>query len=194
MGWKGGGNLQELVNPGGPGRGWEACPGSDSDWLARGAGQGCSVRVGRTPGREAPWASVFPLQLLEVAGVEPWPRQVPEDLSVLGLPQHQCAHARRDTVQVRRRGLRDRRHGRSQSLHPRAPGPLLALCPCDAYGLAGPSSCPAPFRVLLPNSRHHLLQEAFLPLSFPHSQPGPLCMHSSLSHPRPSRVEVLPGC
>lgn len=50
-------------------------------------------------------SSVFPLQLLEVAGVEPWPRQVPEDLGILGLPQHQCPHASSDPVQIWRGGL-----------------------------------------------------------------------------------------
>lgn len=49
--------------------------------------------------------SVFPLQLLEVAGVESRPRQVPEDLGVFGLPQHQCPHTSGDPVQVGRGGL-----------------------------------------------------------------------------------------
>lgn len=105
-GQKGGGDPQ------GPGTGqswgqgpWEAGHSSDSDWQVPEAGRGCSVGWGgRRAGKLPPWASVFPLQLLEVTGVEPWPRQVPEDLSVLRLPQHQRAHARRDTVQVRRGG------------------------------------------------------------------------------------------
>lgn len=100
--------------------------------------------MGRTrPGTLPPWASIFPLQLLEVAGVKPRPWQVPEDLGVLGLSQHQRAHARRDAVQVGRRGLRGRRRGevsagRALPLHPHAvqgctlaPSPLLAR-PCPA--------------------------------------------------------------
>lgn len=49
--------------------------------------------------------SVFPLQLLEIAGVESRPRQVPEDLGVFGLPQHQCPHTSGNPVQVGRGGL-----------------------------------------------------------------------------------------
>lgn len=41
---------------------------------------------------------IFPLQLLEVAGVEPRPRKVPKNLGVLSLPQHQRAHAGRYSV------------------------------------------------------------------------------------------------
>lgn len=99
-------------------------------------------RGGRWAWKRSPWASVFPLQLLEVAGVEPRPRQVPEDLGVLGLPQHQRAHARRDAVQVRRRGLRDRGGVSAR----RGPAPALF-----AYCQEGPLPYLAPCRILLTN-------------------------------------------
>lgn len=66
---------------------------------AAGAPPGSVLLLGGAAG-----GSVFPLQLLEVASVEPRPREVPEDLGVLGLPQHQRAHASRDAVQVGRGG------------------------------------------------------------------------------------------
>lgn len=60
-------------------------------------------------------ASIFPLQLLEVAGVESGARQVPEKLRVFGLPQYQGAHARSDAVQVRGGGLQRQRDRDSDS-------------------------------------------------------------------------------
>lgn len=84
--------------------------------------------------------------------------------------------------QVRRGGSWERRHGRGPEPAPQGSRSSPSTLPRSAYDLAGPSSCPAPFRALLPNLRHHLLQEAFLPLSSPHSQPGPLCTLCSLSH------------
>lgn len=113
-----GGRGRRAVGP--PGAG----PGSGSDWRAPGAGRGCSVGGATPAGQRAPGALVFPLELLEVAGVEPRPRQVPENLGVLGLSQHQRAHARRDAVQVGRGGLRAR-DGVSSG---------CALGPCDAQG------------------------------------------------------------
>lgn len=68
----------------------------------QGRGRGVVWGLQKRPGTLPPQASVFPLQLLEVAGVEPWSRQVPKDLGVLSLPQHQRAHARCDAVQVGR--------------------------------------------------------------------------------------------
>lgn len=133
-------------------------PRSEPDWPARGAGQGCSVgRSGRWAVKLSPSASVFPLQLLEVAGVEPRSRQVPEDLGVLGFPEHQRAHARRDAVQVRRGGLRNgggvsARCGpappgqappSTSSLRPEGPSPSLA-----PSGSFYPTQTPSPPRSL----------------------------------------------
>lgn len=129
--------------------------GPDSDWRAPGAGRGCSVGLDKHwAGRPSPWASVFPFQLLEVAGVESRSWQVPEDLGVLGLPHHQRAHACRDAVQVRRGGLRrQRRCGRGQRPR-RRPRTRLTLYPnpsiqCPHPGLQAPSQhfvqrCPWP--------------------------------------------------
>lgn len=107
VGRKGGGDWRDWSILG-LGKTLEADPRSDSDWRSPGAGQGCSVdRGGCRAGlarRLSPCTSVFPFQLLEVAGVESRSWQVPEDLGVLGLPQHQSAHASCDAVQVRGRG------------------------------------------------------------------------------------------
>lgn len=97
-------SVRELASPprSGP------APGRRVLWLGRGGEThgraSASGLSGPRPARSVR-SSVFPLQLLEVAGVEPWPRQVPEDLGILGLPQHQCPHASSDPVQIWRGGL-----------------------------------------------------------------------------------------
>lgn len=96
-------SVRELASPplSGP------APGRRVLWLGRGGEThgraSASGLSGPRPARSVR-SSVFPLQLLEVAGVEPRPRQVPEDLGILGLPQHQCPHASSDPVQIWRGG------------------------------------------------------------------------------------------
>ena len=68
---------------------------------------------------------IFPLQLLEVAGIEPRPRKIPEDLGVLSLPQHQRAHAGAIRSRSGEEGCRE---GNCQCAGPASRKPAIPDC------------------------------------------------------------------